>query len=171
MQDKFEDVLGDKNKHKHVAKREPPDHSYALTMMQVSTRRLTSSFLASHEVGGHNDKATHSQGMSEGPPSGNEQTRGCGVQPTGPAFPGGPHLPPGWIAQWDPASQRYYYLEQATGRTQWELPNNQGAPAGYHNQQQVNPGSEHKAGEEKKEKKEKGGHGGMLKGAGRLQSP
>jgi len=34
----------------------------------------------------------------------------------------GPQLPPGWIAQWDANSQRWYYLEQATGRTQWELP-------------------------------------------------
>ncbi|CEG68007.1 hypothetical protein CU097_005574 [Rhizopus azygosporus] len=33
-----------------------------------------------------------------------------------------PQLPPGWIALWDEGSQRYYYLEQATGRTQWELP-------------------------------------------------
>ncbi|KAK7897946.1 hypothetical protein LTR67_004578 [Exophiala xenobiotica] len=33
----------------------------------------------------------------------------------------GPQLPPGWIAQWDGNSQRWYYLEQATGRTQWEL--------------------------------------------------
>ncbi|KAG1137534.1 hypothetical protein G6F37_011149 [Rhizopus arrhizus] len=33
-----------------------------------------------------------------------------------------PQLPAGWIALWDESSQRYYYLEQATGRTQWELP-------------------------------------------------
>ncbi|KAK5449516.1 hypothetical protein LTS15_008591 [Exophiala xenobiotica] len=38
-------------------------------------------------------------------------------QPQQPA----PQLPPGWIAQWDVNSQRWYYLEQATGRTQWEL--------------------------------------------------
>lgn len=36
--------------------------------------------------------------------------------------PSGPQLPPGWISQWDLNSQRYYYLEQATGRTQWEAP-------------------------------------------------
>lgn len=35
---------------------------------------------------------------------------------------GPPQLPPGWISQWDPQSQRYYYQEQATGRTQWEVP-------------------------------------------------
>jgi hypothetical protein len=33
-----------------------------------------------------------------------------------------PQLPPGWIQQWDANSQRYYYVEQATGRTQWEPP-------------------------------------------------
>ncbi|KAI9475846.1 MAG: hypothetical protein EXX96DRAFT_620324 [Benjaminiella poitrasii] len=33
-----------------------------------------------------------------------------------------PSLPPGWIALWDEASQRYYYVEQATGTTQWEIP-------------------------------------------------
>ncbi|KAI8881234.1 hypothetical protein K501DRAFT_334875 [Backusella circina FSU 941] len=33
-----------------------------------------------------------------------------------------PSLPPGWIALWDETSQRYYYLEQATGLTQWDVP-------------------------------------------------
>ncbi|KAL0145322.1 hypothetical protein V8B55DRAFT_1460610 [Mucor lusitanicus] len=33
-----------------------------------------------------------------------------------------PQLPPGWIALWDETTQRYYYVEQATGTTQWELP-------------------------------------------------
>ncbi|KAI7905712.1 uncharacterized protein BX663DRAFT_500641 [Cokeromyces recurvatus] len=33
-----------------------------------------------------------------------------------------PTLPPGWIALWDETSQRYYYLEQSTGTTQWEIP-------------------------------------------------
>jgi hypothetical protein len=28
----------------------------------------------------------------------------------------------GWIQQWDQNSQRWYYLEQATGRTQWDPP-------------------------------------------------
>ncbi|RMZ77406.1 hypothetical protein DV738_g4365, partial [Chaetothyriales sp. CBS 135597] len=43
-----------------------------------------------------------------------------------------PPLPPGWIAQWDQNSQRYFYVEQATGRTQWEAPvAAYGAPSGY----------------------------------------
>jgi WW domain len=41
--------------------------------------------------------------------------------PAGP--PGSDHsLPPGWIKQWDQNSQRWYFVEQATGRTQWEPP-------------------------------------------------
>ncbi|ERF75764.1 hypothetical protein EPUS_01594 [Endocarpon pusillum Z07020] len=31
-------------------------------------------------------------------------------------------LPPGWIKQWDSTSQRWYFVQQATGRTQWEPP-------------------------------------------------
>lgn len=33
-------------------------------------------------------------------------------------------MPPGWIQQWDQNSQRWYYVEQATGRTQWDPPKN-----------------------------------------------
>ncbi|CAO3620861.1 unnamed protein product [Cunninghamella blakesleeana] len=33
-----------------------------------------------------------------------------------------PQLPQGWLALWDEKSQRYYYVEQATGKTQWEVP-------------------------------------------------
>jgi hypothetical protein len=31
-------------------------------------------------------------------------------------------MPPGWVQQWDQNSQRWYYVEQATGRTQWDPP-------------------------------------------------
>jgi hypothetical protein len=33
-------------------------------------------------------------------------------------------MPPGWVAQWDQNGQRWYYVEQATGRTQWDPPSN-----------------------------------------------
>lgn len=39
----------------------------------------------------------------------------------GPNF-GPPQLPPGWIAQWDSASRKYYYVQLATGVSQWEIP-------------------------------------------------
>ncbi|EAS32931.3 uncharacterized protein CIMG_03955 [Coccidioides immitis RS] len=43
--------------------------------------------------------------------------------PQGPAPPeGAPSLPPGWVSQWDQNYQRWYYIEQATGRSQWEPP-------------------------------------------------
>jgi hypothetical protein len=33
-------------------------------------------------------------------------------------------MPPGWTQQWDQNSQRWFYIEQATGRTQWDPPSN-----------------------------------------------
>ncbi|KAG6042233.1 hypothetical protein E4U41_002576 [Claviceps citrina] len=39
----------------------------------------------------------------------------------GPSF-APPSLPPGWIAQWDGASRKYYYVQLATGVSQWEIP-------------------------------------------------
>lgn len=48
---------------------------------------------------------------------------------TGPTSPGTegptfapPSLPAGWIAQWDSASRKYYYVQLSTGVSQWELP-------------------------------------------------
>ncbi|KAH7412232.1 hypothetical protein DE146DRAFT_732547 [Phaeosphaeria sp. MPI-PUGE-AT-0046c] len=39
--------------------------------------------------------------------------------------------PPGWVLQWEPNAQRIYYLEQATGRTQWVPPDMSRAPIEY----------------------------------------
>ncbi|KAL4806530.1 hypothetical protein BDV18DRAFT_117318 [Aspergillus unguis] len=36
--------------------------------------------------------------------------------------PGAPPLPPGWVAQFDHNSGRWYYIEQATGISRWEPP-------------------------------------------------
>lgn len=33
-----------------------------------------------------------------------------------------PSLPAGWIAQWDGASKKYYYVQLSTGVSQWEIP-------------------------------------------------
>lgn len=48
---------------------------------------------------------------------------------TGPASPnadgptyGPPSLPAGWIAQWDGASRKYYFVQLATGVSQWDVP-------------------------------------------------
>lgn len=54
----------------------------------------------------------------------------------GPASPGTegptfepPQLPPGWIAQWDGASKKYYYVSISSGVSQWETPTD-AAPGG-----------------------------------------
>ncbi|KAF1914207.1 hypothetical protein BDU57DRAFT_549431 [Ampelomyces quisqualis] len=53
-----------------------------------------------------------------------QQPYGQGPPPVGPPAPMGapPPMPPGWVQQWDQNSQRWYYVEQATGRTQWDPP-------------------------------------------------
>lgn len=51
-----------------------------------------------------------------------------------------PPLPVGWIQEWEPGFRRAYYLEEATGRTQWETPFESGyegsrsgpEPSGYY---------------------------------------
>ena len=55
---------------------------------------------------------------------------------TGPASPGsdGPTFPPpplprGWVAQWDAASKKYYFVQLATGVSQWDTPT-EAAPVG-----------------------------------------
>ncbi|KAJ3284736.1 hypothetical protein HDU79_007890 [Rhizoclosmatium sp. JEL0117] len=39
-----------------------------------------------------------------------------------PPPPQQPMLPPGWIAQWNAQYQRNFYVETATGKSQWEAP-------------------------------------------------
>lgn len=39
-------------------------------------------------------------------------------------------MPPGWITQWDQNSQRWYYVDQSTGRSQWDPPVHSPAPQG-----------------------------------------
>ncbi|MCJ1295487.1 hypothetical protein MMC34_007050 [Xylographa carneopallida] len=33
-----------------------------------------------------------------------------------------PSLPEGWLAQWEATSKKYYYVQRATGHSQWEIP-------------------------------------------------
>jgi hypothetical protein len=46
----------------------------------------------------------------------------------GPTF-APPQLPPGWIAQWDGSSRKYYFVQLSTGISQWETPT-EAAPTG-----------------------------------------
>lgn len=45
-----------------------------------------------------------------------------------PSRPPPPFLPDGWIAIWDEQEQRYYYANQVTRTTQWEVPTAPAAP-------------------------------------------
>ena len=61
------------------------------------------------------------------PPQGYPQQQPYGQGPPPPVGPPAPYgapppMPPGWIQQWDQNSQRWFYIEQATGRTQWDPP-------------------------------------------------
>jgi hypothetical protein len=51
--------------------------------------------------------------------------------------PGAPVCPSGWNAQYDQNSQRWYYIEHATGRTTWEVPS--GAAVGGYGSAGNNP--------------------------------
>ncbi|CAG8730402.1 39174_t:CDS:2 [Gigaspora margarita] len=61
-----------------------------------------------------------------GPPSSGPPT--SGPPPSGPPSDSG--LPPGWISQYDPSSQKYFYVNQATGVSQWQHPGHVGPPSG-----------------------------------------
>lgn len=72
---------------------------------------------------------SHEGGYGGGPDHSYQQQQhgyGQGQYPAPPPQhsgpPGQPPLPHGWIAQFDQNSQRWYYVEQATGRTQWDPP-------------------------------------------------
>lgn len=50
---------------------------------------------------------------------------GCPQHPPPQNYDQPPYLPlSGWSQHWDQGSQRYYYIEQTTGRKQWEPPAN-----------------------------------------------
>jgi hypothetical protein len=59
----------------------------------------------------------------------------------GPSF-GPPPLPEGWIAQWDGMGRKYYFVQLATGTSQWETPT-QPAPTGPTPQATPQEGLEH----------------------------
>ncbi|KAL8870017.1 MAG: hypothetical protein Q9174_003836 [Haloplaca sp. 1 TL-2023] len=183
MVDKFDDLMGsDDEKKKDEKKGDKKEDKHDGTKD-----------LSSHApTYGQDPQYPHQAPYSQQPQS---QYGQYGAPPSHAPNTGGPPLPPGWIAQWDPNSPRYYYLEQATGRTQWDPPqafhgsfappgappmsghgyDTHGAPGasgGYYSQEtkhivQDTHGGGHKEIVEKKEKKS--GKGGMLAaGAGGL---
>ncbi|CEJ87093.1 hypothetical protein VHEMI04299 [[Torrubiella] hemipterigena] len=61
-----------------------------------------------------------------GPPPGSQPTLATPTVPEAPYqsayVPGKPMLPPGWATLHDAEQGRWYYVEQTTNRTQWEVP-------------------------------------------------
>lgn len=173
MKDKFEDLVGDDDDKKKDDKKE-------------------------EKVEGTKDQGSYSQQQQPyGKPAPYGQQQTYGAPPSHPPSSGGPpQLPPGWISQWDPNSQRYYYLEQATGRTQWDPPQpynqsgfapppmgapnmghdsyggQQGQPTGYYSQETTQTFQDPHGGgmkEVTQKTEKKSGKGGMLAaGAGGL---
>ncbi|KAF4467471.1 WW domain-containing, partial [Fusarium albosuccineum] len=62
----------------------------------------------------------HGEGGQGGPPP--SQYYAAPPQPHYQPPSDKPPLPEGWTAQFDQQHQRWYYVEVATGRTQWEAP-------------------------------------------------
>ncbi|KAI4191158.1 MAG: hypothetical protein L6R41_000295 [Letrouitia leprolyta] len=175
MVDKIEDLVGDDDKKKADNKEEKIEGTKDHTSYDGAA--------FSHQPQ-YEQQAQYGQQQTYGAPPSHP-----------PSNAGPPQLPPGWISQWDPNSQRYYYLEQATGRTQWDPPQpyNQsgfapppmgasgvahnsyggqhGQPSGYYSQETTHTFQDSHGGvKEVTEKKEKkSGKGGMLAaGAGGL---
>ena len=91
---------------------------------------LTSFTIGTKDLSSHDQHGSYDQHQyNQQPQYGQHQSYGGSPPSNAPTTTAGPTLPPGWTAQWDQNSQRWYYLEQATGRTQWDLP--QPSQAGY----------------------------------------
>ncbi|KAK6422935.1 hypothetical protein LTR95_016610 [Oleoguttula sp. CCFEE 5521] len=55
--------------------------------------------------------------------AGGSQPQGYGNHlPPQSSLPGAPTCPPGWSSQWDQNQQRWFFIEQATGRSSWDPP-------------------------------------------------
>ncbi|KAL8768740.1 MAG: hypothetical protein Q9209_005158 [Squamulea sp. 1 TL-2023] len=177
MVDMLKDLVGDNDKKKDEMKKEDKHEG-------------------TQNPCGHNQQGPYGQQAQYGQQPQYSQHQGYGAPLTQHGSSAGdPPLPPSWIAQWDQNSQRYYYLDQASGHTQWELPQpsyssspppgfppkaahgreshgQHGAPGGVYSHEtkhvvEDTHGGGHKETVEKKEKKS--GKGGMLAaGAGGL---
>ncbi|KAK6088429.1 ww domain-containing protein [Seiridium cupressi] len=76
------------------------------------------------EYSGHRDfgDPQYGQGQYSTPPP---QQGYSGGPPQAPEYrppQDKPPIPRGWIPQWDQQHQRWFYVEEATGRSQWEAP-------------------------------------------------
>ena len=103
--------------------------------MVVRTQRKIFHFPTTNSISGsHSDEQSRGygdHGSSGYPPQqydssgdyyGGQQQHSYGGAPPPPGPPSEPQLPPGWTKQWDQNAQRFYYIDPATGRSQWEPP-------------------------------------------------
>ncbi|KAI4270796.1 MAG: hypothetical protein LQ337_006464, partial [Flavoplaca oasis] len=134
MVDKIEDLVGDDDKKKDEKHKEDnhkeDKHDGILSPPHDCPPNLTTFTTGTKDLSSHDQHPPYDQHQyNQQPQYGQHQSYGGPPPSHAPTTTAGPTLPPGWIAQWDQNSQRWYYLEQATGRTQWDLP--QPSHAGY----------------------------------------
>ncbi|KAK6436876.1 hypothetical protein LTR95_006933 [Oleoguttula sp. CCFEE 5521] len=78
---------------------------------------------------GESDAYYGSQQLQGGPApglshAGDGHSQAYGIHAPPPSSsPGVPPCPPGWAVQWDQNQQRWFYIEQASGRSTWDPPN------------------------------------------------
>lgn len=121
LSDKFGDMMKDKDKD------ESHGGAYTFNVAAPSNAdRSTAGSYSNEQSRGYGD-----HGSSGYPPQhygssgdyyGGQQQHGYGAGPPPPGPPSEPQLPPGWTKQWDGNAQRFYYIDPATGRSQWEPP-------------------------------------------------
>ncbi|KAL9032103.1 MAG: hypothetical protein Q9180_006699, partial [Flavoplaca navasiana] len=114
MVDKFDDLMGSDDEKKKDEKKDDKKED------KKEDKHEGTKDLSSHAPAyGQDPQYSHQAPYSQQPQT---QYGQYGAPPSHAPNTGGPPLAPGWIAQWDPNSLRYYYLEQATGRTKWDPP-------------------------------------------------
>ncbi|KAG9545061.1 hypothetical protein KCU79_g16679, partial [Aureobasidium melanogenum] len=104
----------------HQQQSYPPQQQYPLPQQYPSQQQYP---LQNQPPYGHPSSSPYGQpGPSPyGQPS--PAPYGQHPPPSGPPPPqAGGQLPPGWVQQFDQQSQRFFYVNQATGQTQWEMP-------------------------------------------------
>ncbi|KAF8245726.1 hypothetical protein K440DRAFT_384009 [Wilcoxina mikolae CBS 423.85] len=102
----------------------PPIHPLYPSFLSLSFHPPTSA--SPPNIPNHSQmSSTHHQPTPPNP-AGSPNASGPSVAP--------PPLPTGWIAQWDPSSQRYYFVQPSTGTTQWDIPtrSSENTPAPTH---------------------------------------
>lgn len=125
MTDKFADMMSDKDKEKDKHG-EGPGGMWSLSKTTCHAFSTNTSLPDEHSRGygdhGSSGYPPQQHGASGDYYSGQQQHSYGGAPPPPHGPPGDSQLPPGWTKQWDPNAQRFYYIDPATGRSQWDPP-------------------------------------------------